>query len=216
MEILSIAAGLGVGIIIAVVVYIMQDHARYLQQQAHERQLQESRERYERQLQESSEWYERQWQESRERYEKQISDLKAEHARQLAAEQQRREKELAAEMALVKEQMKNTTADILKHRSEELSSANREQIGQIVNPLNEQLRLMKEAVDKNKMTQAETTSALRAQIEEMMRQTTQIGTKADNLARALTSENKTQGNFGEVRLTELLENMGLEKGIHFD
>ena len=227
MEILSLILGFALGIIIAVVVYIMQDHARYMQQQAHEQQLQESRERYERQWQESSEWYSRQWQESRERYErklqensewyeKQISYLKAEHARQLTAEQQRREKELAAEMTLVKEQMQNATADILKHRSEELSSANREQIGQIVNPLNEQLRLMKEAVDKNKLTQAETTSALRAQIEEMMRQTTQIGTKADNLARALTSENKTQGNFGEVRLVELLENMGLEKGIHFD
>ena len=205
MEILSIAAGFLLGIIIAVVVYIMQERTRRMQQQAHEQQQQESRERYERQLQES-----------RERYERQISDLKDDYARQLAAEQQRREKELAAEMTLVKEQMQNATTDILKHRSEELKATNREQIGQIVGPLSEQLRLMKEAVDKNKLTQAETTSALRAQIEEMMRQTTQIGTKADNLARALTSENKTQGNFGEVRLVELLENMGLEKGIHFD
>lgn len=205
MEILSIAAGLGVGIIIAVVVYIMQERTRSMQQQAYEQQISDLKAEHSRQLAAEQQ-----------RHEKELAAEQQRHERELAAEQQRREKELAAEMALVKEQMKNTTADILKHRSEELSSANREQIGQIVNPLNEQLRLMKEAVDKNKMTQAETTSALRAQIEEMMRQTTQIGTKADNLARALTSENKTQGNFGEVRLTELLENMGLEKGIHFD
>lgn len=49
-----------------------------------------------------------------------------------------------------------------------------------------------------------------------MQQSMDIGTKADNLAKALTSENKTQGNFGEVRLVELLENMGLEKGVQFD
>lgn len=205
MEILSIAAGLGVGIIIAVVVYIMQERTRSMQQQAYEQQISDLKAEHSRQLAAEQQ-----------RRERELAAEQQRRERELAAEQQRREKELAAEMALVKEQMKNTTADILKHRSEELSSANREQIGQIVNPLNEQLRLMKEAVDKNKMTQAETTSALRAQIEEMMRQTTQIGTKADNLARALTSENKTQGNFGEVRLTELLENMGLEKGIHFD
>lgn len=205
MEILSIAAGLGVGIIIAVVVYIMQERTRSMQQQAYEQQISDLKAEHSRQLAAEQQ-----------RHERELAAEQQRRERELVAEQQRREKELAAEMALVKEQMKNTTADILKHRSEELSSANREQIGQIVNPLNEQLRLMKEAVDKNKLTQAETTSALRAQIEEMMRQTTQIGTKADNLARALTSENKTQGNFGEVRLTELLENMGLEKGIHFD
>jgi DNA recombination protein RmuC len=36
------------------------------------------------------------------------------------------------------------------------------------------------------------------------------------LAQALTSENKTQGNFGELRLRQLLEQMGLERGVQYE
>ena len=43
-----------------------------------------------------------------------------------------------------------------------------------------------------------------------------VGERADRLAAALTGENKTQGNFGELRLRTLLENMGLERGVQFD
>ena len=43
-----------------------------------------------------------------------------------------------------------------------------------------------------------------------------VGERADRLAAALTGENKTQGNFGELRLRTLLEDMGLERGVQFD
>lgn len=117
---------------------------------------------------------------------------------------------------LVKEQMLNATQNLLKTRQEELSLANKQQIGAILDPLQSEIKLMRETVDKNKTSTMESTSALKTQIELMMRQSMDIGTKADNLARALTAETKTQGNFGEVKLVELLESMELEKGIHFD
>ena len=149
-------------------------------------------------------------------YERQLAELKNNHAEQLKLAESRHSEDLEKQLALMREQMQNTANELLKRREEELKAANREQLGHILNPLNEQLRMMREAVDKNKLTQTETTSALKAQIEAMMRQSAEIGTKADRLANALTKENKTQGNFGEVRLIELLEGMGLEKGIHFD
>ena len=42
-------------------------------------------------------------------------------------------------------------------------------------------------------------------------QTKLVGERADRLATALTGENKTQGNFGELRLRTLLEIWGLKK-----
>lgn len=194
MEILDIAIGFALGLIVAVAVYLI-DKKRYVQ---------------------IVEYYKQMLHMQDETHNRHISDIKQQHAEQLNTERERREQELGVQMKLVKEQMQNVTNQLLKQREQELKQANQEQMGQIVNPLIGQLNAMKEAVDKSKLTQAETTTALRAQIEAMMRQTVEIGTKADNLARALTSENKTQGNFGEVRLVELLENMGLEKGIHFD
>ncbi len=47
-------------------------------------------------------------------------------------------------------------------------------------------------------------------------QSKEIGDRADKLAQALTGENKTQGNFGELRLKQLLEDMGLEEGVQFE
>lgn len=43
-----------------------------------------------------------------------------------------------------------------------------------------------------------------------------VGQRADRLADALTGNNKTQGDFGELRLRTLLESMGLEEGIQFE
>lgn len=147
---------------------------------------------------------------------KQLHNSECQHAQQLTDLKSQHAQQLADFKILMTEQMQNTTNDILKQREEELKEANKEQIGFILNPLHEQIKLMKDAVDKNKISQTETASALKTQIEVMMRQSMDIGNKADSLAKALTGENKTQGNFGEVRLVELLENMGLEKGIHFD
>lgn len=141
---------------------------------------------------------------------------RAKEREQYAQGKEEREKELGKQLNFVREQLQNATNELLKQREAELKNANKEQIGIILNPLQEEIRQMKEAVERNKESQTKTTSTLEQKITDLMQQSMEIGTKADNLAKALTSENKTQGNFGEVRLVELLENMGLEKGVQFD
>ena len=65
---------------------------------------------------------------------------------------------------LVKEQMLNATQNLLKTRQEELSLANKQQIGAILDPLQSEIKLMRETVDKNKTSTMESTSALKTQI----------------------------------------------------
>lgn len=122
----------------------------------------------------------------------------------------------AEQVELIRQQMLSATSDILKARQGELAAGNREQIGAILTPLQQEIKLMKEAVDRSKESQTETQSSLRTQIDMLMQQSAEIGRRADRLATALTAETKTQGNFGEVKLIELLESMELEKGTHFD
>src|SRR3712207_9381064 len=75
---------------------------------------------------------------------------------------------------------------------------------------------MREAVEKSDRQQNESMTRLDQSIKENLKQAREVGERADKLANALTSENKTQGNFGELRLKQVLENMGLEEGLQFE
>lgn len=146
---------------------------------------------------------------------------KVEEIKSSAREQQEKlEKTLKEQMAqqveLIKEQMNTTSEKILKERSEELSSLNQQNLTTILNPLNDHIKLMKEAVEKSDREHAETMVRLDATIKNSVELSKQVGERADKLAQALTGENKTQGNFGELRLRQLLEGMGLEEGVQFE
>lgn len=149
--------------------------------------------------------YEKQIEDQRQQYAKQLADLKAQHAEQ--AQQQ---------MQLIKEQMNTASEKILKERTEQLSERNKEQLASILNPLKDGISQMKEAVEKSGKEHSETMVRLDATIKTSIAQSREVGERADKLAQALTGENKTQGNFGELRLKKLLEDMGLEEGLQFE
>ena len=125
-------------------------------------------------------------------------------------------KQLEQQLQLIKSEMFSASERILKERARELSDSNEQQLSNILNPLKENIRQMKDAVEKSDRAQTVTMERLDASIKENLKQAQEVGQRAENLARALTSENKTQGNFGELRLKQLLEEMGLEGGIQFE
>lgn len=124
--------------------------------------------------------------------------------------------QMLQQQQLISEQFTTTSERILKERSEALTTTNKEQMGALLSPLHENIRLMKEAVEKSDRDQTATMERLDASIKANLKQAQEVGERADKLARALTSENKTQGNFGELRLRQLLQNMGLEEGVQFE
>ena len=126
------------------------------------------------------------------------------------------EQQMAQQATLIKEQINSASENILKKRAEELSVTNKHQLSEILTPLQENLKQMKEAVEKSDREQISKIDRLDASIALNMKQAQEVGAQADRLAEALTSENKTQGNFGELRLRTLLENMGMQEGIQFD
>lgn len=126
------------------------------------------------------------------------------------------DKLLEQQMMLVKEQMNTTSERILRERTDQLSQENNEQLSAILNPLRDGISQMKAAVEKSDRAHSETMIRLDATIRNSIEQSREVGERADKLAQAIIGENKTQGNFGELRLKQLLEDMGLEEGVQFE
>lgn len=192
-----------------------------------EKQLANQKAQYEDRLAELRAQADRQKEELQTRQEALLKDQQARHDREKADQQTRYEKtlndlkeqqheQLEQQARLIKEQITTTTERILKERAAELSTTNKEQLSSILNPLHENLRQMKEAVEKSDREQTITMERLGQSIQENLKQAKEVGQQADRLANALTSENKTQGNFGELRLRQMLEDMGFEEGIQFE
>ena len=128
----------------------------------------------------------------------------------------RQEKAYEMQMELIREQMKTSSENVLKARQTELGERNVEQVSKIVDPLQRSLRDMQEALNLQKEQQKEAMTRLDETIKLNMRQSASLGETADRLTRALTGEVKVQGNFGELKLKQLLEDLELKEGEQFD
>lgn len=177
--------------------------------EAHEAQLKQAKETHEAQLKQVKETQEKQLQQAKEAQEKQIEALREMNREQMQSQMQ-------SQMKLIREQMQTTSEEILKRRQEELGERNKEQVSKIIDPLTQSLKSMKEAFDKSKEQQSEALTRLDATIKVNMEKSAALGETADRLTRALTGEVKVQGNFGELKLKQLLEDLELKEGEQFD
>lgn len=160
-------------------------------------------------------------------YDTQIAELKAVQEKQLQQNKDNAEKQIETlkqmnkeqvetQLKLIKEQMQTTSEEVLKRRQDELGERNKEQVSKIIDPLQQSLKAMREAFDKTKEQQSEALTRLDETIKINMQKSIDLGEKADRLTRALTGEVKVQGNFGELKLKQLLEDLELKEGEQFD
>ena len=108
------------------------------------------------------------------------------------------------------------TETILKQREASLQTENAKQLTTLLTPLREQLTEYRKAVEDARVDRAKLHSALKVQYESLAKMTEKIGADANNLARALKGENKTQGDWGEMILETILKDSGLVNGVHYE
>lgn len=202
--ILTLLLGLAVGLLVGLLAsrrrqQAVQEKAERLAEE--KQRLTTERDVLQSKMENATQFYERQLEEQK---------VKQEELKALQKEQ------LEGQLRLIKAEMNAASEKILKEREQQLAVTNEQQLSGILNPLRENIRLMKEAVERSDRAQTVTMERLDASIKENLRQAQQVGERADKLAQALTSDNKTQGNFGELRLKQLLEEMGLEEGLQFE
>ena len=173
-------------------------------------------ENYVHQINEMKEAYALQMKQAKDNYAQQLQQTKEAHEGQIAVLKEMNEKQIKTQLDLIKEQMQTTSEKVLKMRQEELGVQNKEQVSKIIDPLQKSLKDMQEALDKTKEQQTEALTRLDETIKINMQKSAAIGETADRLTRALTGEVKVQGNFGELKLKQLLEDLELKEGEQFD
>ncbi len=119
-------------------------------------------------------------------------------------------------MAKVTAQVKAETNEMLKARQKEFSESSNLSLGQIVNPLKENIAELKKAMEEGNKEQAERNGEMRERIKSLMEHSDAARKSADELAAAFKHGSKIQGDWGETVLDELLTSHGLTRGVHFD
>ena len=202
--------GIAVAVVMTALGYL------YARKSEAEKALQTETERSAKQLEETKRNYEQQTADLKASFEQQLKQTKEAHEGQLAMLRKMNEEQVKSQLDLIREQMQTTSERVLKIRQEELGTQNKEQVSKIIDPLQKSLKDMQEALDKSKEQQTEALTRLDETIKINMQKSAAIGETADRLTRALTGEVKIQGNFGELKLKQLLEDLELKEGEQFD
>ncbi|MBR5084133.1 MAG: DNA recombination protein RmuC [Prevotella sp.] len=167
-------------------------------------------------IEEMKRTYEQQIDDLKSSFERQLKQTKEAHEGQIATLRLMNEEQVKSQLDLIKEQMQTVSEKVLKLRQEELGVKNQEQVSKIIDPLQKSLKDMQDALDKTKEQQTEALTRLDETIKINMQKSAEIGETADRLTRALTGEVKVQGNFGELKLKQLLEDLELKEGEQYD
>ena len=182
-------------------------------------QVQAARERStstEQQMRDQQETFRQQMQAMQEAQQQQMRDGRESLQQQLRSQQESQQQQMAQQMALLREQMSTTSERVLKERAAELSAVNSEQLSKILDPLQDDLRQMRSQTEKMQKDHNDSLLQLKAAIQVNMERERAMGEQTERLAQALTGQNKIQGNFGELKLTQILEQMELERGLQYD
>lgn len=118
------------------------------------------------------------------------------------------------EKRLTKE-FENLAHKILELNSEKFKKQNKEQLGNLLNPLSEQIEKFKRKVEDTNEKGVERNAILMQKINSLESLNNKLSQDALNLTNALKGDSKTQGDWGENRLELLLEKSGLKNGVHF-
>ncbi len=151
----------------------------------------------------------------------QIQELTAEKAQALVQIEHlnQRLSEERAEIEKRNEQLKtdfiNLSNAILKEQGKDFSALSSNAVKDLVEPMREQLKQMKEQVTEYYDKESKQRSELQGVVKTLSEQSAKISNDANNLANALKGEAKTQGNWGEMILQQLLEQSGLKEGEQY-
>ena len=108
-------------------------------------------------------------------------------------------------------EFENLANKILDEKSNKFTEQNKENMKNILSPLQEKIQLFEKKVDDTHKESIDYHAALRQQILGLRDMNIQMSKETLNLTKALKGDSKMQGNWGELILERVLEKSGLEK-----
>lgn len=112
-------------------------------------------------------------------------------------------------------QFENLAQKIFEDKSGKLSDQNHKQLSTLLDPLKERIKDFEKKVEDTYSQERAERGHLRGEIGKLIELNTTMSKDAQNLVTALKGENKTQGNWGEMILENILERSGLRKGEEY-
>lgn len=108
-------------------------------------------------------------------------------------------------------EFENLANKILEEKSTKFTEQNRENMKNILSPLQEKIHHFEKKVEDTHKESIDYHAALRQQILGLREMNEQMSRETLNLTKALKGDSKMQGNWGELILERVLEKSGLEK-----
>ncbi len=104
---------------------------------------------------------------------------------------------------------------VFDERSQRFTELSEKQLNGLLKPLTKDLETFRSTVDKNSREDIRQHAALQEKLKQMEGLNERLHKEAQSLTRALTSDSKSQGNWGEQQLERLMDLAGLVKGEHY-
>ncbi len=110
-----------------------------------------------------------------------------------------------------KTEFKNLANEILEEKTKKFTEQNKSNLDVILKPLSEKIKDFEKKVEETYDKESKQRFSLKEEIKRLEELNLQVSNDTINLTKALKGESKTQGNWGEVILENILERSGLVK-----
>lgn len=111
---------------------------------------------------------------------------------------------------------KMLASEILEDKTKRFTEQNQTNLNQLLEPLKTKLTEFQGKVEEVYVNEGKDRSALSEQVKQLLALNNQLSKDAHNLTSALKGQAKTQGNWGELILEQVLQASGLRKGYEYD
>ena len=116
---------------------------------------------------------------------------------------------------IIKQDFVQIANNTIKNEQEDLRKQNREALEEKILPLSRELNEFKTKVDKFNISGVENTTKIIEQLSILEKNNKSIEQEAKNLTEALTKNQNVKGAYGEDILDTILQNSGMQEGIHY-
>lgn len=128
---------------------------------------------------------------------------------------ERQKKEMEAIHTQFNLEFEQIASKILDEKTEKFTHLNRVNMDQILKPLGENIDSFRRKVEEVYVTEAKERFSLGQEVKNLRELNDRLSTEANNLTNALRGDSKTQGDWGQMILENILERSGLVKGREY-
>lgn len=154
------------------------------------------------------------WTESRTAFAK--ADAEVRHLQLRLTELAEREERMKEATRAELENHANRIFDaLLQKESRHLQESSEQGLEKLLNPLKERLKDFEKKIEDAYRSEGQERFALKSEVARLIEMNEKMIGEANSLTRALTGDNKFQGDWGELVLETILESSGLREGIEY-